>query len=161
MSLFAGHLAAHTPEFLAWKNMVYRCTDPCHTRWARYGGAGIKICGRWLDFHAFRLDMGRRPEGHVLARRDLSKDFSPDNCYWERREETARRHRSKTVLSYAGETLLLADWAERTGLPVGRILKRLNALGWSVGQALGLEPRRTVPRSPTNDAGGSSHRSPA
>lgn len=139
---FAGYPAvSHTPEFRAWRNMIYRCTDPYHRHWPKYGGAGVRVCKAWMDFGAFRRDMGRRREGCVLARHDRNGDFTPENCYWESRSASARRGRSSTVLSYNGETLLLSEWSERTGLPPQRIRMRMIALGWSVGEALGLEPR--------------------
>jgi hypothetical protein len=120
--------------------MIYRCTDPYHRYWPKYGGVGVRVCAPWLDFVVFRRDMGRRPDGCVLARHDRAGDFTPDNCYWELRETTARRARSSTTLSYKGETLLLSEWSRRTGLPAQRIRMRIEALGWPVGQALGLEP---------------------
>lgn len=148
---FTGHPAvSHTPEFLAWRNMVYRCTDPYHRYWPKYGGLGVRVCEPWLNFETFRRDMGRRPDGCVLARHDRHGDFTPDNCYWEPRGTTARRGRSSTTVSYKGETLLLSEWSERTGLPIGRIRKRMLALGWPAGQALGLEPRTSNARCDEN-----------
>lgn len=123
--------------------MVYRCTDPYHRHWPRYGGLGIRIHERWLDFGEFRRDMGRRPEGCVLGRHDRTGDYTPENCYWAPRLK-ARDGRSSR-LSYNGETLLLSEWSKRTGLSVQRIRMRMVALGWSVGEALGF-----VPRSPAN-----------
>lgn len=140
---FAGYPAvSHTPEFLAWRGMIYRCTDPYHRHWPRYGGLGIRIHEPWLDFSQFRRDMGRRPEGCVLGRHDRTGDYTPENCYWEPR---GRRRRSSN-LSYKGETLPLSEWSARTGLPVQRIRMRMVALGWSVGEALGLEPRASSGR---------------
>jgi hypothetical protein len=137
----AGYSTTYTPEFLAWRNMMWRCLDPHNRRFPRIGGAGIKICERWKNFELFRADMGRRPAGHVLSRRDLEADFTPENCLWERRQEAARRYRTTFKISYKGETLGIAEWARRTGLPERRIRRRLKGLGWSAGQALGLEPR--------------------
>lgn len=136
-----GHPATHTVEYSSWRQMIARCLDPYHTRWPKYGGAGVQVFEAWHSFDGFRRDMGRRPEGHVLSRRDKGGDYTPDNCYWERREEAARRYRSSTTLTYQGETLLIAEWSRRLGLPTERIRRRFVAYGWSVGEALGLEPR--------------------
>lgn len=125
--------------------MIARCVDPYNRRWPSYGGAGVRVCDRWRSFEAFRQDMGRRPEGCVLARRDTTGDFTPQNCFWERREEAARRYQSTTTVTYRGETLLLAEWARRTGLRAATIRNRLLILGWTVGQALGMEPRAGAP----------------
>jgi hypothetical protein len=80
----------YPPEFLAWRNMVYRCTDPYHRCYPKYGGAGVRVHEPWLEYTAFRRDMGSRPDGYVLARRDRNGDFTPDNCYWESRSRTRR-----------------------------------------------------------------------
>lgn len=129
--------------------MITRCVDPCNRRWPKYGGAGVSVCARWRSFDVFRQDMGRRPEGHVLARRDKTGDYTPENCFWERREEASRRFRSSLTVTYRGETLLLAEWARRTGLEKKTIRSRIVVLGWTVGQALGLEPRASGgPRFP-------------
>lgn len=121
--------------------MISCCTDPYHCRWAKYGGAGIQVYEPWKEFEVFRLDMGHRPEGCVLARRDQLGNYTPTNCHWERRADAAR-YQSSTTLTYRGETLLLAEWSRRTGMPVLRIRGRM-VLGWSAGEALGLEPRAT------------------
>jgi hypothetical protein len=89
--------------------------------------------------------MGPRPEGCILARRDSKADFTPDNCYWEKLGRASRRYKAENRISYNGESLFLTEWAERTGLPVSRIWMRLNTLGWTTGQALGLEPRHVLP----------------
>lgn len=133
--------ATRTPEYEAWRQMIARCRDPRDTRWPRYGGLGVRVHEEWRSFDAFHGDMGRRPEGHVLSRRDMNGDYTPENCYWERREDARRRYRLTRTFAYEGETLSLADWSHRTGLPALTIRNRLLVLGWSVGQALGFEPR--------------------
>jgi hypothetical protein len=138
---FSVHPAAHTSDYVTWRKMVARCGDPYNRRWSRYGGAGINVCERWRTFDVFRRDMGPRPNGHVLARRDRTGGYTPENCFWEPREESARRCRSTMTVTYMGETLLLAEWARRTGLRKRTIRSRILILRWSVGQALGFEPR--------------------
>lgn len=128
-------------EVVCWKHMLDQCLDPYNVRWARYGGRGIQVCDAWLEYHAFRRDMGTRPPGHVLARKDLDGDYTPANCHWLPCGEARRLVKVKTRLTYNGETLPIAAWAERTGLPAGRIRMRLSAYRWPVGQALGMEPR--------------------
>ncbi len=36
----------------------------------------------WHSFGRFAYDMGPRPEGHHLARKEPKKGFSKANCYW-------------------------------------------------------------------------------
>jgi hypothetical protein len=51
---------------------------------------------RWESFAAFYADMGERPEGRSLDRRDGSRGYWPDNCRWatasEQRLNQKRNH---------------------------------------------------------------------
>lgn len=69
--------------------MVSRCQNPKGRLWENYGGRGINVCERWQrkqekaqGFWNFVADMGPRPEGYALGRRDLNGDYSPENCFW-------------------------------------------------------------------------------
>lgn len=74
-------------EFSSWWNMRTRCYNSNHDYWENYGGKGIRVCPQWLDglfgFRQFLSDMGERPQGYTLERKELSKDYTPDNCIWE------------------------------------------------------------------------------
>jgi len=62
--------------------MVQRCTNPNNIGWEKYGGAGITVCTRWLDFQFFLADLGERPAGTTLGRfRDIGK-YEPGNVKW-------------------------------------------------------------------------------
>ena len=78
-----------------WRGMRDRCESPGHVRFSRYGGSGIRVCGRWLTFENFLADMGERPDGLTLDRIDNDGDYEPGNCRWattvEQRLNTSRR----------------------------------------------------------------------
>jgi len=69
-------------EYQAWATMVQLCTNPNAKRYHVYGGAGVRICEEWRSFENFLRDMGARPEGFTLQRKDRNRDFEPGNCFW-------------------------------------------------------------------------------
>lgn len=79
-----GHsVSTKSPTYVAWDNMIQRCTNPNRPDYKNYGGRGIEVCDRWLDsFENFLSDMGEKPEGLTLDREDNDGDYEPGNCRW-------------------------------------------------------------------------------
>ena len=75
-------------------NMLRRCTNPDHPRYADWGGRGITVCERWHDYTAFLVDMGERPPGLTLDRLDNDGNYEPGNCTWSRPAQQARNTRA-------------------------------------------------------------------
>jgi hypothetical protein len=65
-----------------WAGMIARCSSPANDAYADYGGRGIRVCERWSDFRKFLKDMGTKPSGKCLRRRDRDGGFASANCYW-------------------------------------------------------------------------------
>ena len=86
-----------------WDNMVQRCTKPHHPRYKDYGGRGITVCADWLGVDGianFIRDMGPRPEGMTLDRRDNDQGYSKDNCRWaDRFTQANNTRRNKKAVS--------------------------------------------------------------
>jgi hypothetical protein len=62
--------------------MIQRCTNPNHDKYHLYGGRGITVDPRWLEFKNFYDDMGDRPAGMTLDKINNFKGYSKDNCRW-------------------------------------------------------------------------------
>jgi hypothetical protein len=104
-SLKARHGLAGSRIYNIWCDMVARCTRPTHPRYVDYGGRGITVCERWLDFVNFYTDMGHRPAGRSLDRRNNDCGYSPENCRWATASEqnSNRRRASARVIRKAEE----------------------------------------------------------
>lgn len=84
----------------SWKAMKQRCCWEKHVRYKDYGGRGITVCDRWKDsFVNFLEDMGERPEGTTIDRKNNDGNYEPSNCRWatpkEQANNTSRSKKNK------------------------------------------------------------------
>jgi hypothetical protein len=80
--------------YSSWRNMIQRCTNKNHPQFSDYGGRGIEVCADWRSsFQNFLADMGPRPEGTTLDRRDFNGHYCRANCRWSTPKEQAQNRR--------------------------------------------------------------------
>jgi hypothetical protein len=83
-----------SPTYESWKAMKARCYNPTNDSWEYYGGRGITVCSRWMEnFENFLEDMGERPAGTTLDRKDNNWHYEPGNCQWS--TPFQQRHNSR------------------------------------------------------------------
>ncbi len=108
--------ATRSPLYAIWKQMRYRCGNPTHPDFKNYGGRGIKVCERWASFAAFCDDMGPRPEGTSLDRRDNDKSYDPNNCRWASPLVQSNNSRKNVSIEMNGQRLTVAQWTRHFGI---------------------------------------------
>jgi hypothetical protein len=70
-----------SPEYSSWRAMLERCYNPKSISYPHYGARGITVCPRWrASFSAFFADMGPRPEGMTIDRKDNELGYLCGNC---------------------------------------------------------------------------------
>jgi len=79
------HGQSNSVEYQTWYSMRNRCYKPQCKSYKFYGGRGITICDRWLGpngFANFFADMGKRPRGKSIDRKNVNGNYEPGNCRW-------------------------------------------------------------------------------
>lgn len=133
------HGLAHTKVWNTWSRMKQRCTNNKDARWHQYGGAGIKVCERWMSFENFLADMGQPPtKDHSLDRIDPHGDYTPENCRWADCLTQQNNRRNNRYLTINGETKTLAQWCRAIGVNYGTAWSRMKREGLSPYAALGV-----------------------
>lgn len=133
-----GHTSngATSTEYRIWANMKQRCLNRNTTDYNNYGGRGISICKRWLRFENFYKDMGNRPRGLQLERKDNNGNYEPPNCKWATRKEEQNNKRTNRKIVHDGKSAGACEWAEITGIPRSTISARINKLKWDDSRAV-------------------------
>lgn len=140
------HFMTRTAEYQTWSGIKKRCYNPSEPGYENYGARGITMCDEWRDdFEAFFRDMGYRPDGTSIDRIDNDKGYSKENCRWATREVQNTNKRSNRRITALGETRLLKEWAEVTGIHRTTLAYRINDLGWSPDRAMST-PARAMKR---------------
>lgn len=127
--------------YVTWCGMKQRCYDKKQPHYKNYGGRGIEVCDRWRNlFQAFFDDMGPRPFKMSIERIDNDGNYEPTNCRWATPKEQARNKRARRMVTIDGVEQHIAEVAEKYGLDMRTLDKRLKA-GWPLEKALLKEPQ--------------------
>lgn len=107
----------------SWRHMKNRCYQPSNKSFPDYGGRGIRMCDRWRfgengmsGFACFHADMGDRPAGHTIERRDNNGDYAPDNCVWVIRDVQPWNTRVSVWLLLNGVKMTQPVVADKLGM---------------------------------------------
>lgn len=132
--LRVDHGLAGTPLYKVWASMRERCNNPKAKSYKHYGARGIRVSPRWDDFEVFLKDMGPRPKGHSIDRKNNNGNYEPSNCYWATDMQQASNTTRSRYLTADGETKLMVEWTRQLKASPTLILNRLK-YGWTVEEA--------------------------
>lgn len=142
-----SHQQSGSPLYKVWASMRERCNNPRAKSFAHYGARGITVCERWAGFELFLADMGPRPNGYSIERRDNDGNYEPGNCYWATDFEQAQNTRRTRLITVGGDTRTITEWTRKLGGSVSMIHCRLKR-GWTE-EAACLTPVQTEWRKRT------------
>lgn len=130
------HRMTGTPTWSVWRDMRKRCSNVKAQNFKHYGGRGIKVCDRWSDFSLFLADMGERPPGSSIERKDVDGDYEPGNCLWIPASDQPKNTRRTIRVEVDGKEMCLKSACELLGAPYSRVRDRMMLLGWSFEDAI-------------------------
>lgn len=130
-----------------WGAMRARCENPKNTAYRFYGARGIKVCERWGNFQNFVDDMGPRPDGASIERKDNNGDYCPENCCWADRQTQGNNTRRNVFVEHGGERKTLSQWAHQLGCDMRLIWQRINRYGWPADRAIFTPIRKCAKRA--------------
>jgi hypothetical protein len=130
------HNMSNSSEYSSWESMKSRCLNSNNMFYCNYGGRGIKVCERWMDFKNFYEDMKNKPNSNYsLDRINVDGNYEPDNCRWVTKDIQDRNKRNSVYLFYNNKKYILSDLAKKFNLNQQTLKSRLNK-GMSLEKAL-------------------------
>lgn len=134
------HGRSKSKIYKLWHRILDRCYDSNSKDFQNYGGRGIKVCDRWRQFENFLADMGDRPHGKTLDRRNNALGYSPENCRWATWNQQARNRRSNRIITVLGVTGCVYDVSDHFQISGKLVTSRL-VKGWTPERAI-TQPKR-------------------
>lgn len=128
-AVLAARMTTHgmsgSPTYTSWYAMHQRCKSNTD-----YVGR-VRVCKAWFDFSVFFRDMGERPLGHTIDRKDNNGDYCPGNCRWATRAEQNMNTRHNVMLTYRKRTQCASAWARELGMSP-KTFRARRYRGWSL-----------------------------
>jgi hypothetical protein len=119
------HGCSDTSLYEIWQTMIKRCHNPKAKKFPDYGGRGISVCDRWRrSFADFAADVGDRPEGSSLDRKDNNGNYEPGNVRWATATEQSNNKRNTILITHDGITMSLKQWSVKIGIRYSTLYAR-------------------------------------
>lgn len=123
----------YKPMYAMWNKLKNKCIKP---------DSKFKIADEWLTFEGFKKWATEYRDGVVpykhgltLGRKDLTKDYTPDNCKWVTIKERQNDKSDSRILVHNGSELTAAQWTELRGYSSSLIRVRKHR-GYSNNRAI-------------------------
>ena len=130
----ATHGMSNSRIYRIWGGMKERCFRKKHMHYKSYGGRGITVCNKWLEFPEFykwALSAGYADD-LTIDRVDTNGNYCPDNCRWVTQMEQMNNTRFNIYVS--GE-LTLSEFSRKYEIPVSSV-RLLQKAGMSSSEIL-------------------------
>jgi len=110
-----------------YSGIKQRCYNPNVSGYKYCGKKGIIMCKEWLNdsksFYKWAMNNGYRDD-LMISRRDVSKNFYPNNCQWASREVIANNKSNSIHVEINGKIKTATQWSREIGIQADTIKKR-------------------------------------
>ena len=141
------HGKSKTRLYHIWAHMIQRCEDPKSNRFHLYGGRGVSVCKEWredfMNFYSWAVQNGYT-DTLSIDRIDVNGNYEPGNCRWATAKKQSNNLSVNRKITFNKVTKTLSEWAAITGIDRRTIAARLDLQGWTVEQALTVQPGKKV-----------------
>lgn len=126
---FPGTDQKSSATYACWGAMKNRCLNPKNNDYKDYGGRGIKVCQDWMLFENFLRDMGVRPDGMSIDRKNNDGDYCKENCVWIPLSDQQSNRRNTRNITVNGVTKSISQWSKIQGISKVTLRNRVVS-GW-------------------------------
>jgi hypothetical protein len=135
------------PLWRKWTNIQDSLTRPANKQYATAQREGWQC--DWQDFWSFADDveqhLGLPQPGQILIRKDQHIGWTLNNLMWGNEKIRGNLQRTCVRLTLNNTTHTMKEWAELFNIDYGTFYSRIQNHGWTLPQALELEPRSHGP----------------
>lgn len=116
-----------TRLYSIWSAMKTRCYNTRAASYKNYGGRGISVCEEWKNnfsvFYEWSIQNGYKDDLSI-DRIDVNGNYHPENCRWATSKQQSCNTRRNIFITIEGETHLLLEWADISGINHYTMLNR-------------------------------------
>ena len=95
--------------YRSWQAMHQRCkVDPLYQK--------VNICSEWEEFEKFYADMGDRPQGFTIERKNGLDGYNANNCIWASVQTQAANRRTNVYVTINDRTETVSEWCRHYGI---------------------------------------------
>jgi hypothetical protein len=127
------HKQSGTRLYYSWQDMKKRCYNEGNSRYANYGGRGIKVCDEWKDnftaFYQWAIENGYS-EKLTIDRINVDGDYEPSNCRWADIKTQCNNRTSNIKITIGNSTRTLTEWCEIFNVDYKKINARYRRNGF-------------------------------
>lgn len=117
ISNITSHGDSRSRLYSIWRNMKYRCLNPKNSNYPTYGGRGIKVCERWLDYSNFKADTQESYSPELtLDRIDVNGNYEPSNFRWATLETQNNNTRRSIIIDTPWGKMSVSQCARKIGI---------------------------------------------